>query len=44
MPQLNLTPAVAAEVMSLIDDLGLVFTGLDENPDGLTTKPDYQRS
>lgn len=30
MPQMNFTPAVAAEVMALIDDLGLEFTGVTE--------------
>ena len=33
MPQMNFTPAIAAEVMALIDDLGLVFTGVTESPD-----------
>jgi hypothetical protein len=33
MPQMNFTPAVAAEVLALIDDLGLVFTGVTESPD-----------
>ena len=31
MPQMNFTPAVAAEIKALIDDLGLVFTGVTES-------------
>jgi len=31
MPQMNFTPAIAAEVKALIDDLGLVFSGLIED-------------
>ena len=31
MPQTNFTPAIAAEVKALIDDLDLVFSGLIED-------------
>ena len=31
MPQLNFTPAIAAEVKALIEDLGLVFSGMNED-------------